>query len=485
MSILDMDALEIAERIKNRKITSEKATQTYINHLKVFNPSVNCLVEDRFSDAIEDAKMADRLLKDGKAEGQLFGVPISIKECFDVEGMKTTGGLLHRKNKTASKDAEVVSRLKAEGAIILGKTNTPSLCYYQETENPLYGRTNNPWDLNCTAGGSSGGEGALMAAGGAAVGLGADIGGSIRFPSHFNGVVGFKSGKDQVSQDGNYPHIEFEEQQRMLGIGGMGKSVRDIRLVDTIISKKRSGRIDLSSFEMLVPQYYTSPLGVETGRIIRNLKEEVASDFAVQQDNHVPLYEESALIWQQLMSMDGGHVLRQHLHDGKKRVSPYKEFVKAKLSRSEIHPYLSWAMIGMRLFKPSTKRMDAIRDHLKIGDEKLRAYYDRRILIMPVYHSPAPEHGLLYKELFSVQKTFLRYIPYIAYANVWGLPSLVVPIGESSKGLPISIQLMSRVGNEEALFQMGEILEDRFRGYQRCNAHDSSEVSSESSVQLA
>ncbi|WP_257351917.1 amidase [Pseudalkalibacillus decolorationis] len=482
MSILDMDALDIAEQIKNRKLTSEKATRTYINHLKTVNPFINCLVEDRFETAIEEAKQSDELLKSGHKKGKLFGVPISVKECFDVEGMKTTGGLTHRKNEIASIDADVVHRLKEEGSIILGKTNTPSLCYYQETDNPLYGRTNNPWDLNCTAGGSSGGEGALMAVGGAAVGLGADIGGSIRFPCHFNGVVGFKSGSDQVSQNGHYPYIELEEQQRMLGIGAMGKSVRDARLINTILTKRKSESVDISSFEMIVPQYYSSPLGVESGRLIRKLYEEIETDFDVKNDNHVPLLQESALIWQQLMSMDGGTSLRTHLHE---RVSPYREFVKAKLSKSDYHSYLTWAMIGMRLFKPSSKRLKTIHEHLKIGDEKVKAFYDKRILVMPVYHSPAPKHGVLYKELFSIKKTFLRYMPYIAYANVWGLPSLIVPVGESAKGLPISVQLVSRVGNEEALFQLGEILEKSFRGYTRCEEYDHKDVSEETTEQLA
>src|SRR5699024_8066190 len=128
--------------------------------------------------------------------------------------------------------------LKKAGAIILGKTNTPSLCFCQETENKLYGRTNNPWDVTRTAGGSSGGEGALIAAGGAAAGIGSDIGGSIRFPSHFNGVVGFKPGKYQVSPNGHFPSENTPLQERMLGIGPMGKSVRDIALLYDVIADK-------------------------------------------------------------------------------------------------------------------------------------------------------------------------------------------------------------------------------------------------------
>ncbi|MCF6409340.1 amidase [Pseudalkalibacillus salsuginis] len=471
MTILDMDASEIAARIKEGKITSELAVETYIKHIEAINPKLNCMTEDRFDASRKEARQSDVLLKEGHANGKLFGVPVSIKESFNVEGMKTTGGLVHRKDFVAKDDAEVVRLLKKEGAIVLGKTNTPSLCFYQETENPVYGRTNNPWDLEATAGGSSGGEGSLMGAGGAAVGLGADIGGSIRFPCHFNGVVGFKSGNDQVSQEGNYPYVEFEEQKRMLGIGAMGKSVRDTRLINSIISIKQPITVDLSSFELVVPQFYSCPLGVQTGRLVRTIKEDFEQDFSIQLDEP-PFFNESSLIWQQLMSLDGAKALRKHLMVNDKQPSVYVEFLKSKYSRSDIHTFLSWAMIGARLFRPSGKRLKTLREILRKGDDRLQTYLDHRLIVIPVYHSPAPPHGQLYKELFSFSKTFLRYMPYIAYGNTWGLPSLTVPVGETSKGLPISVQVMSRVGNEAALFEFGELLENKYRGYRRCDQHD-------------
>ncbi|WP_408010553.1 amidase [Pseudalkalibacillus sp. A8] len=471
MSILDMDASEISVWIKDGNMTSEQAVESYIKHIEAINPKLNCLTEDRFEAARKEARQSDVLLKEGFAKGKLFGVPVSIKESFNIEGMKTTGGLMHRKDFVANDDAEVVRLLKEEGAIVLGKTNTPSLCFYQETDNPVYGRTNNPWDLEATAGGSSGGEGSLIGAGGAAVGLGADIGGSLRFPCHFNGVIGFKSGNDQVSQEGNYPYVEFEEQKRMLGIGAMGKSVRDTRLINSIISKKQPDAVDLSSFELVVPQFYSCPLGVETGRVIRTIKEDFEQDFVMQKDMP-PLFDESSLIWQQLMSLDGAKALRKQLMVNDKQPSLYVEFLKSKYFRSDIHTFLSWAMIGARLFKPSGKRLNTLREILRKGDDRLQKYLDHRLIVMPVYHSPAPPHGQLYKELFSFQKTFLRFMPYIAYGNTWGLPSLIVPVGESSKGMPISVQVMSRVGNESALFEFGELLEKRYRGYVRCDIHD-------------
>ena len=472
MTLLEMDALSLSKKISRREISSSHAVRTYIDHLNAINPILNCLVEDRFEEALEEAKRADYTLATEEANGRLFGVPISVKECFHVENMTTTGGLGYRAGSREKKDAEVIRRLRAEGAIILGKTNTPALCFCQETDNKHYGRTNNPWDIRRTSGGSSGGEGSLIAAGGAAVGLGADIGGSIRFPAHFNGIVGFKSGNRQVSQEGNFPYVDKPEQERMLGIGAMSKSVQDARLINQIIANDSPPERHLSDFTLVYPlPHHRFPINRETFQLISSIRDAFDGELAEEQANP-PFFEEAALMWQQMMAIDGGADMVKLMSDNEK-ASPIGEFVKEKFFRnSDVHPYLSWALIGTRLFKPTPKQIKNIHASLKRGDDILEDYLDERILIMPVYHSPAPLHGELYQELFSIRKTFLHYMPYIAYANVWGLPSLTVPMGTSKDGLPIGVQLVSRVGNEEALFQLGEQLEERVGGYSRCAKHD-------------
>src|SRR5690625_52774 len=183
--IINLDATETAKKIKQREWSIEKVVSTYIEHIKRVNPMINAIVEDRFSDALEEAREKDKNFPADSLKYPLYGVPITVKESFDVAQMKTTDGLIHLKNNIATKDAPIVKKLKDAGAIVLGKTNTATLCYAQESVNKLYGRTNNPWDLDRTAGGSTGGEGAILAVGGAAAGVGSDIGGSIRVPSHF------------------------------------------------------------------------------------------------------------------------------------------------------------------------------------------------------------------------------------------------------------------------------------------------------------
>ena len=466
LAVADMDATELAELIEKGTITSRKAVELYIEQLEKINPAVNCLVENRFEEALAEADEADRRIAANKAEGKLLGVPISMKEAFHVKGMQTTGGLLHRKGMVQSTDAEVVQRLKSEGAILLGKTNTPELCFCQETDNKLYGRTNNPWDLTRTAGGSSGGEAALIAAGGAAAGFGSDIGGSIRFPSHFNGVIGFKSGKGQVSSFGSYPKESHELQRRMLGIGPIVKSVRDARLIYNIAAKVPAEEKNLENFTINILPETGYPLSLETAHFLDSIYASSKELFKMKPEVP-PYFRETSAIWQEIMSIDGANGAAKEAF-GSRPVRPYRTYLKEKATgKADLHRYLSWALIGASLFKPSEKRLKEIENIIVSGDEELEVYLENQILVFPVYHRAAPKHGEVYKEIFSIKKTYLSYMPYIAYANVWGLPALTVPVGKDGDGMPIAVQIISKNGNEDALFAFGEWLETNFPAYER------------------
>lgn len=466
MNLIDLDATAIAEKIKNGELSSFEATEAYINHIVEFNPKINALVADRFDQARTEAFHADQTLKENKATGRLFGVPISMKEAFDVEGMSTTGGLQHRQQQIETTDAAIVKKLKDEGAIILGKTNTPALCFCQETDNKLYGRTNNPWDYSLTAGGSSGGEAALIAAGGAAVGIGSDIGGSIRFPAHFNGVIGFKSGMKQVDDQGAYPPFSHPLQERMLGIGAMAKSMRDVRLINEILANTFPAKRNLADFTATLPfDQLEYPISSQSKTLLANVKDSIANHLCVI-DEQPPMYQQSALLWQLIMSIGGAaQVIKEAFPPGSGH--PYTEWFKEKTTKkSSYHRYLTWAIIGANTFKPSKDKLLQIEEQIKHGDRLVQSYLQNRLLILPVYHSPARKHGEVYSEIFSIRKTFLKYMPFVAYANVWGLPSLTVPVGEEN-GLPVAIQVISSNGNEDAIFELSEMLATSFRGWRR------------------
>ncbi|HLR79874.1 MAG TPA: amidase [Bacillota bacterium] len=470
-SILDMDATSLAKKIKNKHLTSYEVVSAYIDHIYNVNPALNAVVEDRFTDALQEAKAIDE--QHATIKGPLHGVPMTIKESFDVKGMKTTGGLIHRQDLIIKQDSEVVKRLRRAGAIILGKTNTPTLCYCQETDNKVYGQTNNPWDVTRSAGGSSGGEGAILASGGAAVGLGSDIGGSIRFPSHLNGVVGFKSGMNQIPQTGHFPLATLPLQQRMLGFGPMGKSVRDMELLYKIIARDSPVDQTLQNFyvQFLPITNVGFPLSEETKNILIQIKEFLSTSFPIREETP-PYFNESAQLWQEIMSLDGGKSMKEAAFI-KDQTKPITEYMREKMrGTSQYHKYFTWALFGANLFRPSNRRIKEIETIIHNGDQIIKQYLRNRLLIFPVYHSGARVHGKLYKELFSIRKTFLIYMPYVAYANVWGLPSLVIPVATDADGMPISIQIMSTNGNETALFKLGTIIEKRFQGYVRSTNFD-------------
>ncbi|WP_087972707.1 amidase [Oceanobacillus rekensis] len=466
--IINMDATTIANAIQKREITSTDAVQAYIKHISEQNPTINALVEDRFEMALKEAHDMDALIDRNEIIGPLHGVPISIKESLQVAEMKTTGGLEHRQDLISKEDAEVITQLKNAGAIILGKTNTPALSFCQETENKLYGRTNNPWDINRTAGGSSGGEGALLAVGGSAVGIGSDIGGSIRFPAHFNGVIGFKPGMNQVSNHGHYPLVVHPLQERMMTIGPMGKTVRDMKLLFQILTGSSLDAKPLHRFRIeILPGNMDYPLSQTTKEILDELNLLLGKTYSTKRAIP-PYFENSSLIWQEIMSIEGSKLIELEAYNND-RSNVYTSFFKEKLTqRTKVHPYLSWAILGSKMFRPSLKRIREIEETLEQGDELLATYLKNRLLIFPVYHTGALPHGRVFKEIFSIRKTFLQFMPYVAYANVWGLPSLTVPVGVDENNMPISVQIMSATGNEDALFRLGRLLEKKFRGYIRC-----------------
>jgi fatty acid amide hydrolase 2 len=471
VEILDMDATTLAKKLRTGEISSVQATTTYIQQMKRANPNLNFLVEDRFTHVLQEAEQCDQMLKEGKGEGRLFGVPISMKECFDVAGMKTTGGLSHLKDYVVDQDAEIVTKLRAEGAIILGKTNTPTLCFCQETDNKLYGRSNNPWDITRTTGGSSGGEAACIAVGGAAVGIGSDIGGSIRFPSHFNGVIGFKSGANQVSQIGHFPPVTDPYQEKMLGIGAIAKSVADAELINEILAVSPPEEIDLINFELIIPPIRPKvPIGEETKELLEKVKSYLSNQYSIT-DPFPPYFEKMAMMWQLFMSIDGGAGVANHAFPDKKS-GPIKEYIKELFYKNaDIHLHLSWGLIGVNLFKPSNKQLDKLKHDLAMAQKESKDYFHQKVLIVPIYHEPTLPHGEVYNEIFSIRKTYLKYMPYVSIANTLGLPALTIPVGENKNGLPIAIQLITTVGQEKSLFYFGRLIEQSFRGYRRCTLH--------------
>ena len=190
--LVEQTATELAQFIRSGEVSAQEVVEAHIQRIEEANPHLNAVVYPLFEQARIAAKEADRQQASGKSLGSLHGVPVTIKDQFEVAGTPATWGLPGRAGKIATEDGPLVRRLRDAGAILLGKTNVSQLLLYNAADNPLYGRTNNPWDPERTPGGSSGGEAAIIAACGSPLGLGGDIGGSLRGPAHFCGIATLK-----------------------------------------------------------------------------------------------------------------------------------------------------------------------------------------------------------------------------------------------------------------------------------------------------
>ena len=196
-------AHELARAIRRKKLGSLELLEFYLQRVEKFNPQLNAIVAMDEAQAIVQARRADRMTLRGESMGPLHGVPMTIKESFDVVGMPSTWGRMDMQHHMPHKDADVETRLRAAGAVVFGKTNVPAMLSDWQTFNPVYGTTHNPWDTARAPGGSSGGSAAALAAGLTALEAGSDIGASIRDPAHYCGVYGHKPTFGLCSMDGH------------------------------------------------------------------------------------------------------------------------------------------------------------------------------------------------------------------------------------------------------------------------------------------
>ena len=249
MSAIQITTCQIAADIAAGRLTAVDAVERTLEQIEKVNPQLNAVCFKRYEEARQEARAADR----GKPVGPLHGVPITIKESLDLTGTPSTIGVPSRAHHRALHDHPYVARLREAGAIVVGKTNVAQALIYYESDNPLYGRTNNPHNLERTCGGSTGGEAAIIAAGGSPLGLGTDIGGSVRVPAHFCGVVGFKPTSGRLPVDSPIPIIKGQ-QAIQAEAGLLARSVEDITLGLSVLTGNEFPPVGLSTLKVA---YYT------------------------------------------------------------------------------------------------------------------------------------------------------------------------------------------------------------------------------------
>ena len=230
-----LHAHQIAHQIASGQTSAREAVAACIERIGSTHAAINAVVVPRFELALKEAGLADEARARGEGLGPLHGVPITIKESFDLVDTATTAGLTHRARHRAGKDAWVVSRLRQAGAIVLGKTNVSQLLFHGSCRNPVYGRTNNPWQPDRSPGASSGGEAAILAVGGSALGIGSDIGGSVRLPADACGVNSLKPTSGRLPLEGHISLLPGLE-TLMCQPGPLARSVTDLMLAMRVLT---------------------------------------------------------------------------------------------------------------------------------------------------------------------------------------------------------------------------------------------------------
>ncbi len=328
--ILNLSLTNLIEKIQLGEYSSVQVVKVFIEKIKKINPIINALVVERFEEAIQEAKDADKMLSQGKSKGRLHGVPITIKECLDLIGTPSTFGMQSRKDDYPKQNDPYVQRLIDEGAIIIGKTNVSQLLAFFEADNPLYGRTLNPLNHRFSCGGSSGGEAAIIASGGSLIGLGTDLGGSVRIPAAFCGVIGFKPSMQRFYDFSRLsPNHQWELIASVLGV--FGKNVEDIALILDILDgiknpfNKEISLSKLSNYKnidvkKLKIAYYThdgliepiSPIVNDIKNLISELSEEGFDTIELPWKN----FEQAEAFHTQINTIDGAKIFVDNIQKG-------------------------------------------------------------------------------------------------------------------------------------------------------------------------
>ncbi len=411
--------------VREGAISPLELVEAHLRRIDERNPSINAFV----TVLAEEAREAARALERSGTRGLLHGVPMTVKDSFDMAGMATRVGSLERPETPAARDATVVARLRAAGAIVVGRTNTPEMLKRYDTDNAITGRTNNPWDLTRTPGGSSGGEAAAIAALCSAGGVASDGGGSIRMPAHFCGIAGLKPTPGRIPGTGHVPSLGYPA-GLVTVVGPMARTAADLRLLFSVLAGYDSQDV----FSMPAPlrepvvdamrigvweQFYGVPVDPEIRAAVRRAAT-LAGELGFTVDAFEPRgLERAPNLW--------NFVFNQWVEAGKELT----------------------AQVALQNLAASTAMRAAM----------LRQMEAVPIILMPVFGIAAFRHGESRWQVEGKEIGLFQAGMPAVIANVLGLPAVTIPMAVSSAGIPIGIQLMGRPFEDEILLEIAIRLE--------------------------
>ncbi len=456
-------AASMADMVRRRVISPVELVEAHLRRIELLNPKLNAFVHVDPERAREEARNRQSEVMDGTA-GPLAGVPVSIKSSIDVAGFRCEAGTRLRAGYVAVQDAPLVSRLRAAGAVILGVTNTPELLMAWETDNLLYGRTNNPWDMARTAGGSSGGEAAAIAAGCSAGGVGSDGGGSIRVPAHFTGICGLKPTPGRIPATGHYPNSVGPF--ALLGVvGPMARTVRDLEILFAAMQGPDDGdpgaapvplrTLRTEELKKLRVGYFEedgrTAVTAETRAAVHTAADGLQrASFNVRPFRPEGL-EAARQLWWKLFGGAGAMLLGPMLAGHEEELSPtLKDFCE----RATAAPKASAEKLLDTWIQRDVVRMQVLAQMKEVD-----------VLLCPVAAIPAFRHGERSWQVGSQTVEYLDAWSYCEWFNLLGMPAAVVPVGRSPEGLPIGVQIVGKPWQEEMVLAIAAAVESECGGY--------------------
>jgi Asp-tRNA(Asn)/Glu-tRNA(Gln) amidotransferase A subunit family amidase len=454
MQIHQISLTQIAELVRAGELSPVEVVYAHLHRIEQLNPKLNAFIELRTEAALREAQVAEDKVRRKEHLGPLHGVPISIKSSIAVAGLKHECGSRTRAGIVTQKDAVLVQRLEQAGAIVLGNTNVPEMLMAYETDNPLYGRTNNPFDLSRTPGGSSGGEAAAIAAGLCAGGIGSDGGGSVRLPAHFSGICGLKPTPGRIPATGHWP--ESLGPFALLGVvGPMARTVEDIdrmfRVVagfdcgDAMASHVPLSEQDNDVLNSITIGYFeehpSAPVTPETRAAVREAATALRTAGLNVEPFSTDVLSEAREHWWTLFVRLGAELL-----------APEFKGREAEMSMSTILTFADRKPTKEELLSAWFQR-DQLRLCLAAQMKRIKAF------LCPVCSVPAFKHGEREWIIDGKQVSYMDAMSYTQWFNLLGNPAVVLPVGQSSEGLPIGVQIVGKPNDEELILKIGCVLE--------------------------
>ncbi|MDE0512344.1 MAG: amidase [Gammaproteobacteria bacterium] len=471
-----LSANELARKIRDREISSLELTDHYIKRIEQLDGSINAVVVRDFDRALAAAAKADKELARGNIAGPLHGVPVTVKEAFNIAGLATNWGVPGLRDNIADADAEAVRRLRQSGAVFMGKTNVPFGLGDVQTYNDIYGVTNNPWELSCTPGGSSGGSAAALAAGLCALEVGSDMAGSIRVPAHFCGLYGHKPTWGVVPNQGHA--LPGAVASPDLGVvGPMARSIEDLVLAMDLLAGAQP--LNQPGWRLSLPRPDKNSLreykvAVLPGNEIAPVDDEIAARVA---DTGEILAEHGAKVSDQALpdiDFKGSHEIFLNLMWSLTTEGVTEEqYLKARQLADSIPPEdSSDAAISARARVSSHRgwlHNNNQREFLRYAWRKFFDEWD--ILICPVFavtafnhdHSPINQRTLTVN---GVPQAYLQPMFWSGMSTVSYLPGTVFPAGLGRNGLPIGLQVISAEYNDYITLDFVRLLSRHTGGFQ-------------------